>query len=131
MIYPHSQIWTPRVIDDIHTRAQGSYQLSGFRPMMEVPTFDELTFLASGLTRFPLEGYKEKCKTETILGDRFASRPLTLETPIYVYARPGLQTDAKVGLAQGSSLAHTALSVSGSISTEERKSCQRLVYEIP
>jgi methylamine---glutamate N-methyltransferase subunit C len=131
MIYPHSQIWTPDVMDDIHSKAQGTYQLSGFRPLKEVPTFDELTFLASGLTRFPLEGYKEKCKTETVLGGRFASRPLAIETPIYVSSSPDLERDVRVGLARGSSLAHTAFSSQGAISAEERKSCQRLIHEVP
>lgn len=131
MIYPHSQIWTPDVIDDIHSRAQGDYQLSGFRPLRSVPTFDELTFLAAGLTRFPLEGYKEKCRTGTTLGARFSSKPLMLETPIYVYAPPDLEEDARLGLALGSSLSHTALSTSKEVSARLRKGCQRLVYEIP
>lgn len=129
-IYSHSQIWTPEVMDDIHSRAQGDYELSGFRPMKDVPTFDELTFLASGLTRFPLEGYKEKCKTETVLGSRFASTPLSIETPIYVKA-PATERGWRIGLAQGSTLAHTALSAGGSVSPAERKSCQRLIYEVP
>ncbi|HUH99678.1 MAG TPA: glutamate synthase-related protein, partial [Nitrososphaerales archaeon] len=131
MIYPHSQIWTPEVMNDIHSRAQGDYQLSGFRPLKELPTLDELTFLAAGLTRFPLEGYKEKCKTETVLGSRFASKPLAIETPIYVYGSSELDREVKVGLAQGSSMARTALSTSGSVSAEERKSCQRMIYEVP
>jgi dihydroorotate dehydrogenase len=131
MIHPHSQIWTPDVIRDIHVRAQGQYQLSGFRPLKDIPTFDELVFLAAGLTRFPLEGYKEKCKTETVLGARFSSTPLRIETPIYVHIWPDLETAVRIGLAKGSALAHSALSTSGKMSAEERKACQRVIYELP
>lgn len=130
-IYPHSQIWTPQTITDIHRRAQGQYQLSGFRPLRDLPSFDELVFLAAGLTRFPLEGYKEKCKTETTLGSRSASRPLVLETPIYVGASTGLESRVRVELARGSGLANSAISLGGRVSPAERRLAHRIIYEIP
>ncbi len=131
MIYPHSQIWTPQTIADIHSRAQGQYRLSGFRPLRDLPTFDELVFLASGLTRFPLEGYKEKCKTETTLGSRTATTPLVLETPIYVGASSALENGTRLELARGSSMANTAISLEGGVSRDERKLAHRLIYEVP
>lgn len=131
LIYPHSQIWTPQTITDIHRRAEGKYQLSGFRPLRDLPSFDELVFLAAGLTRFPLEGYKEKCKTETTLGSRSASRPLVLETPIYVGAPTGLESRARVELARGSGLANTAISLGGKVNPAERRLAHRIIYEIP
>ncbi len=131
MIYPHSQIWTPQTITDIHRRAEGKYQLSGFRPLRDLPSFDELVFLAAGLTRFPLEGYKEKCKTETTLGFRSASRPLVLETPIYVGAPTGLEISARVELARGSGLANSAISLGGKVNPAERRLAHRIIYEIP
>jgi len=131
LIYPHSQIWTPQTIADIHSRAQGQYRLSGFRPLRDLPTFDELVFLASGLTRFPLEGYKEKCKTETTLGFRTASTPLVLETPIYVGASSALENRARLELARGSSLANSAISLEGKVNRDERKLAHRMIYEVP
>jgi hypothetical protein len=130
MIFPHSQIWTPETIGDIHSKAQGEYRLSGFNPFREIPHFDELVFLASGLTRFPLEGYKEKCKTETVLGARFSSFPLTIDTPIYITSNSNLPSEVRKALAKGSSLVDTALSIGGKMFTEERKAAKKLIYEI-
>jgi hypothetical protein len=33
------------------------------------------TTVSSPLTRYPLEGYRERCDTRTVLGTRFASQP--------------------------------------------------------
>jgi len=129
-IYSHSQIWIPETIRDIHTRSDGGYMLSGFRPFYDFPTFDELVFLASGLTRFPLEGYKEKSKTKTVIGSRSSSKPLVIETPVYVASRADLSADLRAALALGSALAQTALSVGGSLHPGERK-VKALIHEIP
>ena len=57
-----NSIFTPEVIDDIHIKAQlGRYRM---------PTFDDLVFLPGTLTRFVIEGYREKCETKTIIGPR-------------------------------------------------------------
>ena len=129
MIYNHSQIWTPETIGDIHARASGGYRMSGFRPLRDLPSLDDLVFLAAGLTRFPLEGYKEKCKTETTLGAD-SSRPLSLEVPVYVSSSQRLPRDVRAELARGSALAHTALSVDGKLLREESRAGQKLVYEL-
>jgi methylamine---glutamate N-methyltransferase subunit C len=130
LIYPHSQIWTPETIQDIHRRADGGYQLSGFRPFREIPTFDELVFLAAGLTRFPLEGYKEKCKTQTTLGGRSSSTPLVIETPVYITSSSALGVNVRGALAKGSSLIQSALSIGGKLLPEEINA-KRLIYEVP
>jgi len=49
-----------------------------------VPGFDDLLFLAASLSRYPLEGYRERCVTKTVLGTRFASKPIELAIPITV-----------------------------------------------
>lgn len=130
MIYQHSQIWTPQVIRDIHSRAQGRYQLSGFRPSRDTPTFDELVFLAAGLTRFPLEGYKEKCKTQTVLGRESSSKPLVIETPVYVSSNAKFERSVRASMALASSMLQTAVSLGGRLVPEERNA-KRLIYEVP
>jgi hypothetical protein len=35
-------------------------------------------FLAGSASRYPLEGYREKCTTKTVLGTRFAKQPIEL-----------------------------------------------------
>ena len=63
MVMGSSQIWSPWIIDDIHAKADlGRYRIRGFSSFQKVTHFDDLTFLSTGLTRFPLEGYKERCK---------------------------------------------------------------------
>ena len=47
-----------------------------------MPNFDDLTFLPCTLSRVPLEGYRERCETKTVLGTRFAEKPVELQTPI-------------------------------------------------
>ena len=57
-------IFTPEVIDDIHIKAQlGRYRMRGMALMKKIPTFDDLVFLPGTLTRFVIEGYREKCET--------------------------------------------------------------------
>ena len=103
MIHPSSQIMNPWVIDDIHAKAElGRYRIRGFSTFQNVTHFDELTFLSTGLTRFPLEGYKEKCETRTVIGNRYASKPLILETPIYISGMSygALSPNAKTALGK-------------------------------
>ena len=58
-------IFTPEVIDDIHIKAQlGRYRMRGMALMKKIPTFDDLVFLPGTLTRFVIEGYREKCQTK-------------------------------------------------------------------
>ena len=65
----HSRIFTPEVIDDIHIKAElGRYRMRGFSICKKLPGFDDLTFLPGTLTRFVIEGYRERCETKTVLG---------------------------------------------------------------
>ena len=80
-----SKIFTPEVIDDIHMKAElGRYRMRGFSMFKKIPHWDELIFLPGTLTRFVIEGYREKCVTKTVLGARFAKKPIELDIPIYI-----------------------------------------------
>ena len=74
-----SGTFTPGVIEDIQIKAElARYRIRGFgilRPRTWA-TFDDLTFIPGTLTRIPLEGYREKCATKTVLGTRFAKYAL-------------------------------------------------------
>lgn len=39
-----------------------------------VPHFDDLLFLGASISRYPLEGYRERCDTTVTLGTRFAKK---------------------------------------------------------
>ena len=74
-----SRIFTPEVIGDIHVKADlGRYRMRGFSLFKPIPHWDELMFLPGTLTRFVIEGYREKCETRTVIGPR-AKRPLVLD----------------------------------------------------
>lgn len=54
----------------------GRYRMRGYGILRERTwaTFDDLSFIPSTLTRIPLEGYRERCETKTVLGTRFAKK---------------------------------------------------------
>ncbi len=106
-----SRIFTPEVINDIHIKAElGRYRMRGFSIFKPIPHWDELVFLPGTLTRFVIEGYREKCETKTVLGARFAKHPLELDIPIYITGMSfgALSLEAKMALAKGASMAGTA-----------------------
>src|SRR5258707_1073605 len=107
----HSSIFTPEVISDIHVKAElGRYRMRGFSMFKRIPHWDELMFLPGTLTRFVIEGYREKCETKTVLGARFAKQPLELDIPVYITGMSfgALSLEAKMALAKGASMAGTA-----------------------
>ena len=64
-----SSVFTPDVIDDIHIKSElGRYRMRGFSLFKKIPHWDDLTFLPGTLTRFVIEGYREKCETKTVIG---------------------------------------------------------------
>src|SRR4026207_2226840 len=62
----------------------GFFVCRGLGAKRQLPTFDDLVFLTASLSRYPLEGYREKCVTKTVLGTRFAKKPIELETPVTI-----------------------------------------------
>lgn len=80
-----SHTFPPSVIGQIHEMAEvGRYEIRGWGAKRQLPTFDDLVFLSASLTRYPLEGYRERCDTTTVLGTRFASKPIELAIPITI-----------------------------------------------
>ena len=134
MVRASSQIWTPEAIRDVHEKAElGRYRIRGFSSFQNVPHFDDLVFLSTGLTRFPLEGYKEKCNTKTTIGGRYATQPLELATPIYITGMSygALSKTAKNALAKASSMLGIATCTGdGGLLPSERKNADKLIYQV-
>src|SRR5271156_2108873 len=131
-----SGTFTPGVIEDIQIKAElARYRIRGFgilRPRTWA-TFDDLTFIPSTLTRIPLEGYRESCSTRTVLGTRFASRPLVLDIPLMVTGMSfgALSRSAKAALARGSRKAGTSTTTGdGGMLEIERAEAARVVCEV-
>ena len=57
--------------------------MRGMALMKKIPTFDDLVFLPGTLTRFVIEGYREKCETKTVIGPR-CENPIELDIPVYI-----------------------------------------------
>ena len=73
------------VIDQIHGMAEeGRYEIRGWGAKRALPTFDDLVFVTASASRYPIEGYRETCSTTTVLGSRYASKPLVLDIPITI-----------------------------------------------
>ena len=83
--------------------ATGIYDIRGGGSKRRLPHFDDLVFLGASMSRYPLEGYREKCGTDIVLGDRFASKPLHLKIPITIAGMSfgSLSANAKEALGRG------------------------------
>ncbi|MEI8299693.1 MAG: FMN-binding glutamate synthase family protein [Pseudomonadota bacterium] len=112
--------------------ATGLYEIRGLGSKRRLPHFDDLLFLGASLSRYPLEGYREKCITKTVLGSRFASKPIELEIPITIAGMSFGSLSANVKEALG--LAATSMGTStttgdGGMTQEERRSSKTLIYQ--
>ena len=127
-----SFMFPPEVIDDIHIKSElGRYRMRGFSLFKKIPSWDDLTFLPGTLTRFVIEGYREKCLTKTVLGPR-AKRPLQLDIPVYITGMSfgALSYEAKIALARGATMAGTATcSGEGGMIPDERRYSTKWFYQ--
>ena len=84
------------------------------------------------MSRYPLEGYRESCGTDVLLGNRFAKNPIKLEIPITIAGMSfgSLSAQAKEALGRGASTAGTSTTTGdGGMTPEERKQSKTLVYQ--
>ena len=127
-----SKIFTPEVINDIHIKSElGRYRMRGFSLFKKIPHWDDLTFLPGTLTRFVIEGYREKCETKTVIGPR-AKRPMVLDIPVYVTGMSfgALSYEAKIALARGATMAGSATcSGEGGMIPDERRYSMKWFYQ--
>lgn len=112
--------------------AHGLYEIRGMGAKRKLPNFDDLVFLGASLSRYPLEGYREKCVTKTILGTRYAKKPVELEIPITIAGMSfgSLSANVKEALGRAASEVGTSTTTGdGGMTPEERQSSKTLVYQ--
>ena len=112
--------------------ATGIYDIRGGGAKRKVPHFDDLLFLGASISRYPLEGYREKCETKVTLGTRFAKKPIEIDIPITIAGMSfgSLSGGAKEALGRGASMAGTSTTTGdGGMTTEERGHSSKLVYQ--
>ncbi len=139
MSKPHQtlprQSWT--FSNDINSEIRraadtGIYDIRGGGAKRRVPHFDDLLFLGASVSRYPLEGYREKCDTSVTLGTRFAKKPIELKIPITIAGMSfgALSGTAKEALGRGATMAGTSTTTGdGGMTEEERGHSEKLVYQ--
>lgn len=112
--------------------ATGLYEIRGLGAKRRVPHFDDLVFLGASLSRYPLEGYRERCVTRTVLGTRYGAKPIELATPITIAGMSfgSLSANAKEALGLAASEVGTSTTTGdGGMTPEERRSSRTLIYQ--
>jgi glutamate synthase domain-containing protein 2 len=110
----------------------GIYDIRGWGAKRALPHFDDLLFLGASMSRYPLEGYRERCATDVVLGDRHAKYPLHLDIPVTIAGMSfgALSGQAKEALGRGASEVGTSTTTGdGGMTPEERGQSKHLVYQ--
>src|ERR1700744_5222121 len=130
---PENANFPPEVMARVHDMAgTGQYPIRGLGARRKLPTFDDLVFLTASVSRYPLEGYRERCETKTGLGGRHGATPLELDTPIPIAGMSfgALSARAKEALGRAATEVGTSTTTGdGGMTSEERKSSKILVYQ--
>ena len=128
-----SATFDPATLAEIRrAAATGIYDIRGGGTKRKLPHFDDLLFLGASMSRYPLEGYRETCGTNVVLGSRFAKKPIALKIPVTIAGMSfgALSAQAKEALGRGASLAGTSTTTGdGGMTSEERGQSQTLVYQ--
>ena len=128
-----SETFSPAINSEIRrAAATGIYDIRGGGSKRRVPNFDDLLFLGASISRYPLEGYREKCDTKVILGTRYAKNPIQLDIPVTIAGMSfgALSGQAKEALGRGATIAGTSTTTGdGGMTDEERSYSSQLVYQ--
>jgi len=133
LVLEESAGFDQKVIEYVHrASATGLYEIRGMGAKRHLPSFDDLVFLAGSASRYPLEGYREKCTTTTVLGTRFAKKPIELAIPITIAGMSFGALSGRVKEALGRAATEMGTSTTtgdGGMTQEERQSSKTLVYQ--
>lgn len=129
-----SATFPPETVHEIQRAAdEGVYEIRGYGAKRKVPSFDDLLLLGASVSRYPLEGYREACATDVVLGSRFAKKPLHLKIPITIAGMSfgALGANAKEALGRGATAMGTSTTTGdGGMTDEERRASKLLVYQV-
>ena len=128
-----SSTFDPHTLSEIRrAAATGIYDIRGGGAKRALPHFDDLLFLGASISRYPLEGYRERCATDVWLGTRYAKKPVHLKIPVTIAGMSfgALSGQAKEALGRGASLAGTSTTTGdGGMTQEERGHSETLIYQ--
>src|SRR5260370_2937630 len=119
------------VIYEIQRAAEtGLYDIRGWGSKRQLPHFDDLVFLGASMSRYPLEGYRERCGTDVSVGTLHAKKPIHLQIPITIAGMSfgALSAEAKEALGRGASVIRTSTTtVDAGMTADEGRSSKLLV----
>ena len=120
-----------RYMAEIHEMAVTGKSISAsMGTELPVPGWDDILILGAQLDPMPLDEHAP-VDTTTVIGPR-AKKPLILENPVYVshMSFGALSREAKISLARGSAMAHSAMcSGEGGILPEEMAAADKYIFE--
>lgn len=127
-------IYNPETIAEIKLKAEtGKHRIRGCGSTRRYPNFDDLLVLPSQLSRLSVDTYREDCRTQTVLGARYAKKPLVIETPIMISGMSygALSKEAKIALAKATDIVGTSINNGeGGLLSEERGNSYKQVVQI-
>lgn len=122
---------TCRYMKEIHEMAVTGRSISAsMGTEMPMPSWDDILILGAQLDPMPLDEHAE-VDTTTVIG-KHAEKPLVLENPVYIshMSFGALSREAKISLAKGSAMAHSAMcSGEGGILPEEMEAADKYIFE--
>jgi glutamate synthase domain-containing protein 2 len=120
-------------LEDVAVKSHlGRYRIRGFSTFQNIVHFDDLVFLPPVFAKSSA-GRISEVSTKTVLGRRFAKKPMVLETPVYVTGMSygALSKTAKIALAKGAGMVGTASCTGdGGMLSEERKFSRTMIYQV-
>ena len=127
-------VWNAETIAEVKYKAAlGKHRIRGCGSTKRYPSFDDLLVLPSQLSRLSIDTYREDCRTQTVLGSRFAKKPLIIETPIMISGMSygALSKEAKTALAKSTQIVGTSINNGeGGLLPEERDNSYKQVVQI-
>ena len=122
-----------RYMKEIHEMAVTGKSISAaMGTEIPMPDWDDILILGAQLDPMPLDE-DAPVDTRTVIG-KHAAKPLVLDNPVYIshMSFGALSREAKISLAKGSAMAHTAM-CSGEggirISIEEMEAAEKYIFE--
>ncbi len=127
------EMWGQDSLGEIRQKAAtGKYVVRSMGSMRSLPHFDDLVILPAQTSRPPIDNYREPCETKTVIGSRYAEKPLELDYPIMLGAMSfgALNEGSKIAFAKGCSrMGISANTGEGGMLHSERKHAKKLVVQ--
>ena len=120
-----------KILKQVLDRVKGVPVASGRSNKFGKVGFEDLVFVPAQLAKRPVDYFKEKISSQTIVGKN-SKKPLKLETPIIIGAMSfgALSREAKIALAKASTMAGTIANTGeGGMLPEERKFAEKLIVQ--